>query len=157
MGVRLHAFGKTVKEELHSDLTETPIAKHWAKVSTALVTAGEQRLGYSSRSNPEWFLESQDTIAPLLQQRNLLYNRWGRSGLNDDHSRYKTARFKARTETRLAKTRWFDQVASNVDLGRKTCHGASVWSAIRTIQRSHQGLRPVTASAIRHENGVVCE
>ena len=92
-------------------------------MSTALVTAREQRLGYASHSNPDWFLESQDTIAPLLQQRNLLYNRWVRSGLNDDHSRYKAACSKARTEIRRAKTHWFDQVASKVDLGRKTCHG----------------------------------
>ena len=157
VGVRLHAFGKTVEEELLSNLTETPIAEHWVKVSTALVTAGEQRLRYASRSNLDWFLESQDTIAPLLQQRDLLYNRWVRSGLNDDHSGYKAARSKARTEIRRAKTHWFDQVASKADLGHKTCHGASVWSAIRTIQRNHQGLRPVPAPAIRNENGVVCE
>ena len=92
---------------MHSNLSETPIVEHWAKVSAALVTAREQRLGYASRSNP----------------RNLLYNRWVRSGLNDDHSRYKTARSKARAEIRRAKTHWVDQVASKEDIGRKTCHG----------------------------------
>ena len=50
-----------------------------------------------------------------------------------------------------------EQVASRADLGRKTCHGASVWSAIRTIQQNHQGLRPVPAPAIRNENGGVCK
>ena len=96
--VRLHAFGETVGEKLHGDghnLADTSISEHWTAMSTALVTAGERSLGYASRSNPDWFLENQDTIAPLLRQRNLLYNQWVRSELKEDHSQYKAARSKA--------------------------------------------------------------
>ena len=43
------------------------------------------------------------------------------------------------------------------EAGKVSCHGDSTWSAIRSIQGSYQGLRPIPVTAIRDERGSLCE
>lgn len=132
------------------------VEDQWKRVCSALVDAGKENLGYASRRQPDWFLDSQDVLAPILNELRHLYNNWIRSQSPRDHTLFKAARSKARAEVRRAKCRWFASIAEQADLGRKTFHGASVWSAIRTIQHNHRGHTPTVTPSIRDEEGNLC-
>ena len=123
----------------------------------SLVRAGEQRLGFACRSQPDWFVASQSAIAPLLPARRLLYNKLVKSGLASDHVQFKIARSRARAEVCCAKDCWFASFAAQADLGRVSCRGLSVWFAIRVLQCSYQGLHPTPTSAVRDEHCLLCQ
>lgn len=155
---RQQSFSAAVSNHLSSQQfgRQVGVEDQWQAIRTSLIRAGEQHLGFASRSQPDWFLDNQSVIAPLLQTRRLLYNKWVKSGLASDHALFKTARSKARAEIRRSKDRWLTGVAAEADLGRVSCHGRSVWSAIRILQRSYQGLQPTPTSAVRDEHGEMC-
>ena len=86
----------------------------------------------------------------------MTYNDWIRTGDAGKLSRFKTARSRTRAEVRRVKAQWLHDLAEKADLGRVNCSGATVWSSIRDIQRSFQGLRPVTVPLVRDDRGDVC-
>ena len=114
--------------------------------------------GSVRRNQPDWFLESQELIKPLLEKRRQFYNQWIASGSSEDRARFRLARSKARAEIRRVKTVWLESVVAKADSGRGSCHGGSAWTAIRTIQSSFQlqDLRPVPVTTICKENGLPC-
>ena len=78
------------------------------------------------------------------------------SVLKDHHVQFKIARSKARAEVRRVKNRWRADLASQAEVGRKAYHGTSVWTAIRSIQRSFSGLHRSPSAAVRDEAGLLC-
>ena len=42
----------------------------------ALVDTAVKTLGRATRSQPDWFLDSEDYIRPYLQTRNVAYAKW---------------------------------------------------------------------------------
>ena len=74
----------------------------------------------------------------------------------NDHAKFKAARSKARAATRRAKNNWLADIAQQAESGRVACHGGSVWSTIRSIQRCFRGLRPIPATSLKNEDGQPC-
>lgn len=142
--------------ELPPSSQSSSVEDHWEHLRDALVGAGQDHLGRPRRSQPDWFLDSQDVIAPLLQERRECYNKWVKTGCPTAHACFKAARSTARSEIRRAKNQWMARVAAQAELGRKTFHGKSVWTSIRTLQRNHQGLVPLRTPIVRDEQGVIC-
>ena len=132
------------------------VEEKWCVLRDSVVNAGEQHLGTVCRSNPDWFVAGQDTIAPLLKQRTAVYNRWVVSGLHHDHVQFKVVRSKAPAAIRRVKNQWLTDLASQADIGREARSGNSVWSAIRNIQRSFRGLRPSPSAAVQDATGLLC-
>ena len=152
-------FRSTVASRLPTvppDSAEVSVEEHWAGIRDALTGAAEQCLGLASRHQPDWYTDHQDVLAPLIRERRVTYNDWIRTGDAGKLSRFKTARSRTRAEVRRVKAQWLHDLAEKADLGRVNCSGATVWSSIRDIQRSFQGLRPVTVPLVRDDRGDVC-
>ena len=158
---RQEAYRTTVAGSLNSRSEVNPqnltVEEQWSFLRDSLTTAAEHHLGFVRRSQPDWFVDSRDIIFPLLQARTLWYNKWVSSGSASDHVQFKTAQSKACAEVRSAKDHWLAAVASQAELGRVSCRGLSVWSAIWTIQRSYCGLCRMPSPAIRDEHGELCQ
>lgn len=158
---RLHLFQASVSSALEEDESSSEndpsVEDQWQKVSASLVNAGTERLGLSRRRQPDWFTQYQGVIAPLLDERRLAFGRWTASQLNEDLTKYKVARSKARAGIRRVKNKWLEDMAHRADTGRASCHGGSVWSAIRAIQGCFQGLRPMPTLSIKDEEGLLCD
>ena len=100
---------------------------------SSLTKAAESILGRESRFYPDWFRESEDTIEPLLQYRNHLYNKWLATGRSVDLSRFHLARGEASRTVCVAKNAWFQVKAREAEegrlrkggLGEKKCGSAS--------------------------------
>ena len=137
-------------------LSDQSVEDQWSVICDSLCAAGRQHLGFARRNQPDWFTEIPAIIQPLLEERRRCYNRWVASKSREDHACFKAARSKARAEIRRIKSSWLESVAAQADLGRASCHGGSAWTAIRTIQKSFQGLRPIPSTTIRSENGSLC-
>lgn len=152
----VQSFQTTVSDGLSCLDESTPVDEHWKTVSSTLQRAAESTLGFKRRHQPDWFYDQQDLLLPLIDDRRVKYNKWVQSADASDEAAYKAARSRARAEVRRAKNRWLMDLAAKAEVGRKSYHGDTVWSSIRTIQKSFQGLRPSTATSIRSEDGDVC-
>ena len=86
------AFQAEVASGLAEDLSKETVEVQWSALAGSLIDAGKKHLGFVNRHQPDWFVSSQDVIAPLLEERRLCYNRWSSTRLANDYSLFKTAR-----------------------------------------------------------------
>ena len=150
-------FQKAVTDAiLSAPSTDCTIEDRWTVLQSALVTAAEKHLGTTKRRQPDWFADSQEVLSPLIDERRHAYNSWVQSGSPSDHAKFKKVRSKARAAVRCAKTRWLECLAAQAEASRTAHDGKKLWDAIKSIQRSHQGLRPTPVPVIRDEQGDVC-
>lgn len=151
------AFQSSVASSLVSaSFNDTPpsVEDRWGVFRDSMVRAGSEHLGFTRPSQPDWFTAKQDELAPLIQKRRLMYNRWIASQTAGDYSEFKIARSKARFAVRRAKNDWLVETAQRVEGFR---HSGTSWTAIRSIQRCFRGLKPVSSVALKKEDGLLCD
>ncbi|XP_065185994.1 uncharacterized protein LOC135816821 [Sycon ciliatum] len=120
------------------------------------MTTGDTVLGRRSRPQPDWYIDSSDTLDPLLKRRNDAYAAWIAHGRQDDQfaRKFRSVRNASRSAIRRAKTQWLEEKAAEAERAR--FNGATVWKCIRDIQRATLGLAPTKVQAIKDEHGCVC-
>ena len=59
----------------------------WEVIRDTVVDAAEITLGWETRNQPDWFKEKGSLLKELIDRRNLLFQRWLRSGRNSDRQR----------------------------------------------------------------------
>ena len=133
---------------------ELSVEDHWDMLRHTLTQAGEDHLGYARCKQPDWFMDNQDTLLPLFEERRQCYNRWVSSQLPADHGSFKTARSRVRAAVRSAKNNWLSAVARQAEHHRNSM---SSWSAIRTIQRCFRGINHTTTPPLQNEAGQLCK
>ncbi len=153
------AFQAAIASELESrrisvEETDLTVESHWALLRDSIVQAGEKHLGQSRRHQPDWYVDSQDVLSPLIELRRKSYNCWVTSQLPDDCSRFKIARSKARAAIRRAKNDWLSVMAERAE---RHSNGAAVWKSIRSIQQCFRGLRPMDSANLKDEFDQPCK
>ena len=92
---------------------EGTVEEKWRAMRTALVDTAGETLGKAKRSQPDWFLDADDTIRPFLQTRNAAYTKWLATGDRQELVKFREARGRARLEVRKAKDDWFRKKAQD--------------------------------------------
>ena len=94
-----------------------PTGQWWA-LRSAMTAAAEGVLGWSRRRQPDWFLENQPVLEPVLSKRKNCYSEWIANGRREeDHLLHKQARTQARAAVQRAKNEWFAEQARNIEAG----------------------------------------
>ena len=130
------------------------VEEKWQVVSAALTSAAADVLGTSSRHQPDWFIDSQSRLQPLISNRNRVYTRWLQSGKPEDLVQFRTVRRDTRRAVREAKTLWFKKKATEVE--RVGFGGKVVWDCIRDMQLGKRGRIPSQMVTVNDENDVPC-
>ena len=130
----------------------------WEVIRGSMVDAAEITLGWETRNQPDWFKEKCSLLKELIHRRNLLFQRWLRSGRNSDRQRYVLQRREVTKAVKKAKNDWLQEKASEVEVvmlfgGTQR----SMWKSLRELQRGRVGLRPVRTRTIKKVNGDPCE
>ena len=94
-------YGKAVVERAREEWPdEGTVEEKWRAMRTALVDTADEMLGRAKRSQPDWFLESEDTIRQFLQARNAAYTKWLSTGDRQELAKFREARGRARLAVR---------------------------------------------------------
>ena len=64
----------------------------WSVVRDGLLVASTTMLGLSKIYQPDWFVEAEDVLRPLIDKRNNLFSLWLRSYNHRDQQKYLTQR-----------------------------------------------------------------
>ena len=84
----------------------------WEVIRDSMVNATEITLGWGNRNQPDWFKEKGSLLKELIDRRNLLFQRWLRSGQNSDRQRYVLQRREVTKTVKKAKNDWLQEKAS---------------------------------------------
>ena len=71
---------------------EETVEEKWRAMRTALVDTAGETLGKAKRSQPDWFLDAENTIRPFLQARNAAYTKWLATGDRQELVKFREAR-----------------------------------------------------------------
>lgn len=127
-------------------------------ISDGMVDAAEIRLRWETRNQPDWFKQKGSLLKELIDRRNLLFQRWVRSGRNSDRQRYVLQRKEVTKAVKKAKNDWLQEKANEVEVVMLSggCH-RRVWKCLSELHRGRIGLRPVKTRTIKKANGDPCE
>ena len=90
--------------------------KMWEAIRDSLVGAAEITLGWEKRNQPDWFKEKGYLLKEWIDRRNLLFQRWLRSGRNSDRQRYVLQRREVTKTVKKAKNDWLQEKANDVEV-----------------------------------------
>ena len=74
------AFRDDYRENLTEKLlaaphdSESKAEQNWETLKSCILKAGEETVGQAKKSQPDWFLESNDTLQPLIDGKNKAHN-----------------------------------------------------------------------------------
>lgn len=144
-------YVEAVVEKAGEEWPDEGVEEKWRVMRTAIVEAAEETLGRARRSQPDWFLDSEDSIRPFLQARNTAYTKWLATGDRRELVKFREARGRARLAVRKAKDEWFRRKAQEAE--RERFGGKEVWQCIRDLQRGRRGRMPTRVVAVDDEEG----
>ena len=131
------------------------VEEKWDVMKSALCEAAGSILGSARKRHADWFRESEAVLKPLLDERSRLHARWLSTGSERDRKKFAEARRAARGAVRMAKNAWFQRKASEAERGKNG--GKVIWRCIRDMQCGRSGLVPVRTTAVKDEDGNMCD
>ena len=159
----LQMFQQTVRERLEAGCSPgeggcVSVSGLWSTMRNALTESAKELLGHRHRVHPDWFLESRDSLQPLVDVQNQCYNDWLRAGrLSGDelHMKFKSVRSAARTALRRAKNTWFQTYAKKLQTSR--FDSVRIWACVRLFQSGKGGYASTLCPPVRLETGDLCD
>lgn len=131
----------------------------WEAIRDDMVGAAEITLGWETRKQPDWFKEKGSLLKELIDRRNLLFQRWLRSGRNSGRQKYVLQRREVTKAVKKAKSDWLQEKANEVEVAMLSGGShKSMWKSLRELQRGRVGLRVRTrTTCIKKANGDPCK
>ncbi|XP_065189682.1 uncharacterized protein LOC135820293 [Sycon ciliatum] len=134
------------------------VGEKWTHVRNTVVATAADVLGPSERRQADWYDDNSATIQPLLRARNECYAEWlahGQQRGDTYWASFGAARSQARAAVVNAKEAWILNKAQEATEAR--FNGAVVWKCVHAIHAACEGLTPCKTSAIKDENGNLCQ
>ena len=95
-------------------------------------------LGYQVKRQPDWFVESENVLKPVVGERRHHYKLWISSHKPSDYRNFNRAHRNARKAVREAKDAWFKKKTSEAERGQ--FGGKGVWKTTETSSMLSGGL-----------------
>ena len=128
----------------------------WNVVRDGLLDASTTMLGLSKRYQPDWFVEAENVLRPLIDRRNNLFSLWLRSSNHRDRQKYLTQRRLVVRKVWECKNRWYQEKARSIQAALSQNRPSAVWQDIHAICKSRAGLQPVKSRAVKKQDGSFC-
>ena len=145
------------RECLLQKLMETPhdsectAERNWESLKSGILQAGEEKVGRAKKTQPDWFLESSETLYPLIEAKNKAHKRMIQSNTTTNCKEFRKYQRLVKEAVDTAKEEWIRRTALEVELTQKD--GKSNWKSIRKLQMAHAGRRSSRSTAVLKENG----
>ena len=108
----------------------------WEQIRDCVVTSAVKVVGCGHRRQPDWFLESEQQLSPLLAAKRQAWDQVLYDDSSSSHQRFRQFELRAKRAVRDAKEAWIKKTAeaANVDQDGKGC-----WGCIKQLQEVFRG------------------
>ena len=148
------AYERKLDEVLHDNPHNTNGAAeyNWGTLKECVMSAAEAVLGRGRKRQPDWFLEAENSLRPLLEAKRAAHDRLLHADNTSNRREFrKHQRMVARAVVE-AKERWIKRVASTAELARRD--GKQRWKSVRQLQLAFAGRKATRPTALFKEDGV---
>ena len=149
------------KDNYRENLTEKPLAaphdseskaeQNWETLKSCILKARKETVGRAKKSQPDWFLESIDTLQPLIDVKNKAHNQMIQSSAIASCKEFRRHQRLVKVTMDRAKEEWIRRTAQEGEKAVKD--GRTRWQSIRKLQMAHTGRRPSRTTAILKKDG----
>ena len=92
----------------------------WAKLRETTFNVAESIIGFKKGSHRDWFADNFPKIEQLIQEKNLLHERWLSTGTRASKRKFYDARRHLKQETRKLKNAWMSESAQEIQQAADT-------------------------------------
>ena len=122
-------------------------------MKSCIVKTAESTVGRARQKQPDWFVESTDTLLPLIEMKNEAQKRMLQNNSTANRKEFRRQQRVVKEAIQSAKEKWSLRVASEGEKASKD--GRTRWKCIRKLQLTHAGRRPAKPCAVLKEDGVL--
>ena len=117
-----------------------------------MVDAAGSTLGLETRIQSDWFKERDSLLKKLIDRRNLLFQRWLRSGHNSDRQKYVLERREVTKAVKKEKNGWILEKTNKVEVVILSAGSQKIMrNSLRKLQWGRVALRPVRTELSRKQ------
>ena len=131
------------------------IEDNWFAIKEAVASAADAALGSGRRHQPDWFIDSQSDLEPLICAKDICHHRLVSEDTTDNRRAFRKVQRVVAKAVKQAKDKWVVSVANEAEDAKKD--GRVRWKCIRKLQSAHVGRKPVASSVILDEQGNLIE
>lgn len=131
------------------------IDNNWKTLHSCVITAAKETIGRGKRKQPEWFTDSKDVLAPLIEEKNRAFERFLQSSSSRAKNEFRKLQRKVKKAVDKARDQWIAKVAADGEAAVKD--GKTRWESIRKLQRAFAGRRSVRPNAVKKLDGELAE
>ena len=136
-------------EQAHD--SDGSVEQNWETLKNCMVSAGEVVVGRGGKKQPDWFVDSADTLQPLLDEKNAAYDRFLQAKSPSSKKEFRRHQRIVKRAVDTAKEDWICKVASDAEKAKKDGHQR--WMCVRQLQMACRGRRPRRPTALMKEDG----
>ena len=109
-------------------------------------------LGRGRKRQPDWFLEAENSLRPLLEAKRAAHDRLLHADNTSNRREFRKHQRMVARAVAEAKERWIKRVASTAELARRD--GKHRWKSVRQLQLAFAGRKATRPTALFKEDGV---
>ena len=125
----------------------------WSVIKETLKSTASDVLGPRQRIQPDWFLENQATLTPVLEEQRRLRQAMLSRDSRANRKAFRRAQRAVAKAVRAAKDNWVRKTSEEAEEAKK--NGRVRWTCIRKLQGIHAGRKPATPSVLLDENNIL--
>jgi len=130
---------------------QLPIEQEWAGLKSDVAFVASEILGRSNRRQPDWFVESQPALEPLLAEKSRLHQAMLSRDTRSSRKAFRRAQRAVAAAVRCEKEEWICDVANTAEDAKKD--GKVRWQCLQKLQGAHAGRKPATPTSVLDESG----
>ena len=108
------------------------VKEAWDAACTDIQGVASRVLGHGKRRQPDWFLESQSILEPLIEEKQLIHERMLVNDSASTRREFRAAQKSVSREVCRAKERWIGEVTTKAENAQKD--GCTHWKSIRNCR-----------------------
>jgi len=122
----------------------------WEQLRDCLVASAIKVVGCGHRRQPDWFLESEQQLSPLLAAKRQAWNQVLCDDSPSSRQRFRQSERIVKHAVQDAKEAWIKKTAEAANVDRD---GRGRWSCVKQLQEVFHGRRSVRTSGVLSEDG----
>ena len=132
---------------------ESNVQESWNSLCGDIRDVAANVLGHGKRRQPDWFVESQAVLEPLIEQKRQAHQRMLGHDTVTTRKEFRARQRSVGRAVRAAKEKWIADVAGEAEHAQRD--GCTRWKAIRKLQGIHSGRHPVGTSSVYNRDGIL--
>ena len=144
-------FKQQLATSLHQRPSQQSAEDEWAVLRDCVREVSDKVLGERKRIQPDWFVESNATLQPVIDAKNKANDEMLQKGTRSARRKFReTQRSVARAVCR-AREDWIERVSAEAE--KCETAGGAQWRCIRRLQSLHLGRQPARVTSVVDEQG----